>query len=470
MHNILNSQFQNYIVMNKKNKRRNTKVSWRFFLFLSCSLSLVYFFNLKFFVFAEVDPGAVSDRRAKLESELSALEKQIESYRSVIREKQKEATTFERDIAILDAKIEKARLEIRARNLTIKKLTGAINERSQIINELLSKIETEKESLAELLRMLNELDSASIIEILLAYDNLSDFFVDVDSFYTLQEAIQNSFYQLRESKENTEQERKGLEDRKKEEIELKSLQVLEKRRIEQNEAQKKKLLMLTKGKEKEYQKILQARQKDAAAIRSQLFLLRGSPAIPFEKALNYANVAFQKTGVRPAFLLGVIAEESELGANLGSGNWKDDLYECYKKIGYRKSAEKQKTAFMEITNGLGLDPDIMPVSKAPYYGCGGAMGPAQFMPTTWMLYENLISRHTGHSPPNPWDPFDAFMAAALLLRDNGAAAGGYNAEIRAALRYLAGSNWKKSAYRFYGDDVMALARKYQEQIDILEKS
>ena len=431
---------------------------------------LTTFLFAVFSVFAQADPNSVSDRRAKLEEELAGLEKQIEGYRSVIIEKQKEATTFERDIAILNAKIEKSRLEIRARDLAIQKLNGAIDDRSQIIGELLSKIDTEKESLAELMRMLNELDSTSLMEILLAYDNLSDFFVSVDSFYMIQEAIQKSFYDLRDTKESTEEEREGLVVRKKEEIELKSLQELEKKRVEQNESQKKKLLASTKGQEKEYQKILSARQKDAAAIRSELFLLRGSPAIPFEKALEYANAVFKKTGVRPAFILGVIAEESELGANLGSGNWRDDLYECYKSIGYISSAEKQKTAFLEITSELGLDPDATPVSQAPYYGCGGAMGPAQFMPTTWALYKNSIAGQTGHSPPNPWEPIDAFMAAALLLKDNGASAGSYDAETKAALRYLAGSNWQKPAYRFYGDDVMALARKYQEQIDILEKS
>ena len=96
------------------------------------------------------------------------------------------------------------------------------------------------------------------------------------------------------------------------------------------------------------------------------------------------------------------------------------------------------------------------------------MGPAQSMPTTWQLYKNEVARLTGHNPPNPWDPLDAFMAAALLLKDNGAAEGTYAAERRAALRYLAGGNWKKPAYSFYGDDVMALTSKYQEQINIIQ--
>ena len=97
------------------------------------------------------------------------------------------------------------------------------------------------------------------------------------------------------------------------------------------------------------------------------------------------------------------------------------------------------------------------------------MGPAQFIPTTWLLYEDAITKITGNNPPNPWDPKDAFIASALLLRDNGASTQIYQDEINAALKYLAGSNWKKSAYRFYGDDVLSLAGKYQEQIDLLKQ-
>ena len=97
--------------------------------------------------------------------------------------------------------------------------------------------------------------------------------------------------------------------------------------------------------------------------------------------------------------------------------------------------------------------------------------PKTFIPSTWVLYESKIVALTEHNPPNPWDPFDAFMAGALLLRDNGAAKGGYAAERLSALRYLAGwKNASKSAYAFYGEDVMALAEKYQGLINILQNS
>ncbi len=426
---------------------------------------IVAIFSLFFFLqqinAEEIDPNAVAARRQQLEEELANLESQIASYQTTIEEKQREATTLQRDIAIYDAQIAKAKLEIKARDLSINKLVVAINDRSQIIDSLLQKLDGEKASLAELFRRMNELDNTPLVEALLGYEKLSDFFADSDNFEAIQKAIQDSFVAIKNTKADAETEREDLQNQKSEEMELRNLQALEKQREEQAKADKNNLLKLTQGKEKEYQKILTSRQKDAATIRSQLFMLRGSAAIPFEKALEYANKVSQLTGVRAAFLLGVIAEESNLGANVGTGNWKTELA--------HSSCAKQRTAFVELTASLGLDPDLMPVSKKAWYGyCGGAMGPAQFIPTTWQLYSNRISTVTGHNPPSPWDPYDAFAAAAIYLKDLGAANSTAVAERKAALKYLAGSNWQKSAYSFYGDDVIALAVKYQEQINILQ--
>ena len=398
------------------------------------------------------------------------MEEQINGFRSLISGKQSEAASFERDIAILDAQISKARLEIKARDIAIGQLSEAIRDNNGIVDQLLVKINREKASLAELLRRFNEIDQISLMEAILSSENLSGFFVEFDNLNALQQAVHDSFAKLRQTKQITEEKIDDLEEKKAEEIQLKALQVLEKKRIEERETEKKNLLKITKGIEAGYQKMLVARAKDAATIRSQLFLLQGSPDIPFEKAVQYANIAFQATGIRPAFLLGIIAEESNLGANVGTGNWRQDLS--------HPRCASQRTAFQQITSELGLNPDLMPVSKRTWYGyCGGAMGPAQFMPTTWWNpanssgYKNAVAKLTcqgrSDSCPNPWNPLDAFVAAALLLKDNGAAGGTYQAERRAALKYLAGSNWSKSAYAFYGDDVMALAAKYQEQMNII---
>ncbi len=402
----------------------------------------------------------VTTRRAKLENDLKILESQIEAQQEIVESKQKQAVSLERDISIIDASIKKANLSIKARDIAIQQLTNNISSKQKTIGVLSEKLDRELESLAQLIRKIDQIDNISFSELIIGNETVSDVFADIDRFRTIEDALNKSRVVVAQNKITTEEEKKTLEDKKTEEVELRAIQLLEKKRIEQDKKAKAKILAETKGKEAEYQKILKARQKDAAAIRSELFVLQGSKAISFEKAYEYALVAENKTGIRPAFLLGVITEETNLGENLGSGSWRVDMHPT-----------RDRPVFAQITSELGLNPDTMPVSKKPWYGWGGAMGPAQFIPSTWILYKDKIAVLTGHNPPNPWDPYDAFMAAAILLKDNGGAGGNYSKERLAALRYLAGwTNANKRAYAFYGDDVMALAAKYQKQIDILQSN
>lgn len=98
------------------------------------------------------------------------------------------------------------------------------------------------------------------------------------------------------------------------------------------------------------------------------------------------------------------------------------------------------------------------------------MGPAQFIPSTWMLYKERLAIATGTNPPNPWDARTAIFATAMLMMDNGADKGTRQSERLAALRYFAGwGNANKPAFAFYGDGVMEYADGFQRDIDVLER-
>jgi membrane-bound lytic murein transglycosylase B len=97
-------------------------------------------------------------------------------------------------------------------------------------------------------------------------------------------------------------------------------------------------------------------------------------------------------------------------------------------------------------------------------GWGGAMGPAQFIPSTWASYQNKISAITG-KPADPWNIKDAFLAAAIKLGADGASSPA--GEWAAAMKYFCGSTNTK--YRFYGDNVVSQANKYQDDIDAMNQ-
>jgi membrane-bound lytic murein transglycosylase B len=273
----------------------------------------------------------------------------------------------------------------------------------------------------------------------------------------VQQALGESFNAMTAQRTDLAARKQALQDQQQEEQDLLQIQVLQQRSLKDAEKQKKDLVTSAKGQESIYQKLITAKKQTAAQIETALFNLRDTTAVSFGDMYSYAKEASQKTGVRPAFILAILSEESNLGQNLGSGNWRIDM-----------NPTRDQPIFQEICAALGLNPDSMPVSKKPWYGWGGAMGPAQFIPSTWKQYINRIASISGQNPPNPWNPHTATFAAAMLLADNGADQQTPKAERLAALRYLAGwKNATKSAYAFYGNEVMDLADKYQQQINIL---
>lgn len=414
------------------------------------------------------------ERRERLERELAAIEEQIDRQQVLVDQKQDERQSLERDVAILDAQIRKAQLGIQARTIEIQRLDTQIGDKQIVVNELNGSLDRQRQSLAQLIRRTNEIDDYSLVEVVLTNKDLSQFFEDLDSFQAIKEGLRNSLGEVVELKDLTLEQKESLEERQSSELELRRLQELEKQEVEKREAEKAEILDATKGEEAAYQQLLRAQQQTAAEIRSRLFELRDSTAIPFGEALRLANFAGSQTGVRPALILGVLTQETRLGENLGVvGRWETDMHPT-----------RDKPIFGVIMETLGLDPNSMPVSARPGYGWGGAMGPAQFIPSTWVYYGGFVEGPNGWvydkgsdrirqltgkaSPSSPYDNQDAFMASALLLADNGAARGGYASERLAALRYFAGwGNADNPAYAFYGDGVMGHASRIQSEIDIL---
>ncbi len=409
--------------------------------------------------------------RAKLQAQLDDLEQQIAVQQTVLEQTKGQDVSLQRDIKILSTKIGQAKLQLKARDLVILQLGGGIAKKQQDISGLNTRLGRELESLAAILREKSQLDKKSLLDVALSSESLSDFFSDAESFNEINGKLQDSFNQISNTRQLTLQQKDDLQSKLDSEAKLRQAQQLQQLQVSSQQNQKKKILADTKGQEKAYQSLISKSQKSAAQIRAALFQLTGSAAIPFGKALDYAKEAERQTGIRPAFLLGIITEESNLGQNVGKGTYQVDMHPT-----------RDVPLFKIITASLGLNPDSMAVSRKQSYGWGGAMGPAQFIPSTWVQYagyvkpdyhyeqsKDRIGKRTGNTPPNPWNPEDAFMASALLLTDDGADAKTETAEFRAAMCYLAGcGNVKAPSLQFYGEQVASYAKDYQCQINILE--
>lgn len=395
--------------------------------------------------------------RAELNAQIEELTKQIEKYREGVRGIQSQAKSLEGELDLLDNQIGEFELEIKRIKLIVGSIESEIYNINLKIRELEQQTEDEKMILGVLIREIYKYDETSFLEIILTKENLSDFFSELQSLENLQMGIQKSLEEIRIFKEYLAVKESELEEQKNEMIALKAIQETQKYSIEKKKKARQKLLDDTKGQEYLYQRLIKNKQADVNTIRSQLYILQGmGGSLSFENALNLAEFASSVTGVRPAFLLAVLSKESGWGANVGTGTWRADMN------------PRHHSAYLAICERIGVNPDMMPVSRRAWYGWGGAMGPAQFLPKTWLGYENRVAAITGHNPPSPWDIEDAFVAAALYLVNAGAAERTYEAERKAYMIYLAGSNWWKPYLQFIGYQVMDLAVTIQEQINLIK--
>ncbi|MBP6931598.1 MAG: lytic murein transglycosylase [Candidatus Pacebacteria bacterium] len=443
--------------------------------FLLCIVLISFFVFGPTGVLASDLSNAQADR-AKLEAELANLEKDIAAKQKQLDKQKGKSATLSGDIKLLTSQIEKSKKEIQAKNLVIQKLGGEIVQKNKKIQTLTEKIESEKQTLAQLVRKSREIDDKSVVSFVLSGESISDVYGEFDKFMALSDSIGDSVGVIRHARNETESEKKNLEIQKDKQLDVKVELENTKKKVEQNEKDKKQLLSISKNKEAEYQKVLAEKAKRKSEILTALFGLRDTGAIPFSKALEYANLASEKTGVRAAFVLGILTQESNLGTDQGS---------CYVtdiNTGTGVSSRSGKIfknvmkptrdvkPFFEITQSVGRDPYKTLVScPIGGFGYGGAMGPAQFIPSTWMILKSRIASALGISNPDPWYARDAFMASAMYLADLGANKGGYTAERNAACKYYSGrSCGLVTGNTSYGNSVMTKTAKIQSNIDLLQ--
>ncbi len=401
--------------------------------------------------------------------------KEIEGKLSQLGTKEKGLT---KEIETLKAKIEKLNSEIKKVNLYLSQTKIGIQQTEVSIRATEKSIQEKKEKITQILRTIDKIEKKSLIEVLLEEEKISNFF---DNLYFLK-ILNNKILQLHQTllglKNELFQKKIILEKEKEKSENLLKIQLLQKIEAENLQNEKKELLKKTKAEAQRYLSEKENIQKKAAEIRKRIFQLVGVPKAPtFGEAYEIAKWVQKITGVRPAFLLAVLKQESDLGRNVGQCYLRDvqtgagiristgEKVERVMAPGPPFSSRNDVALFLNLTKSLGRDPFSTPVSCPMAYGWGGAMGPAQFIPTTWENYKGRLSSILGRTP-DPWRIEDAFLAAGLYLADYGATS--RVGEYKAALMYFSGTT--DPAYSWYAHSVLAIANNFEKDIEILEKA
>ncbi len=403
------------------------------------------------------DPAA---ERTALESQLAVLESQINQYQGQISSYETQGKTLNGQISILNDKIASLNLQIRATNLTIQQLNIQINDTQSQIATTQADILNKKAAMGALVQNLYEDDQISLIQVFLQNPRLSDFWDETQAIALLQDNLRLTVQQITDLQSQLQNQEQQFEASKSDAASAAAYQAAQAAEVASTKDAKSQLLTKTKGQESKYQALLAQTQATAAQIRNRIFQLLGGGQLSFEQAYQYAQLASNATGIDPAFILAILDRESALGQNVGQCNYKTAM------------SPSNQPLFLAITSALNLDPNEMMVSCPNADGVyGGAMGPAQFVPSTWNLYASAVAKVTGDNPPSPWNDADAFTATALYLKDGMVGCQAlYSAPLSqercTAAKYYAGGRWQNYLWT-YGEAVVERAQSFASDISTI---
>lgn len=392
-------------------------------------------------------------------------------------------TTLQNQIATINKKIKDIDYQIYQSNLSIKSLGFQMGDTEKSIEETSISIEDQKNKVIEILRAVEKEDKKPFFEILITSNTISQFFDNLIYLETLSTKNRDVLLNLQNLENGLKVKKVKLEEETRELKNLVVIQAIKKEESAQTKKEREYYLNLT---EKEYQQRLAEKKEveaSAAQISARLFELVGEEGggIGFGEAAKLAKYAESLTGVRAELILAIIHQESLFGHNVGQcylTNFSNGSGTNLKGTSMTRvmSPTRDVPYFLEIVKSLGKDPKKTPVSCPVFingqpFGWGGAMGPAQFIPSTWEGVRSDVDALLGRSA-NPWVIRDAFLASAVLLKKNGAISSPYNA----ACRYYSGSACPTGNtsgainIRNYGNSIINKMNSFKKDLDVLEKS
>ena len=225
------------------------------------------------FLSKPVFASRVDDLKKKINdnnAQIAQIQKEIEELQKQLDQIGQDKKTLKNQISQLETTIKNLRANI---NLTEKKIIAAtlnieeLNEEIQLKEE---KIAESKKVLAETIRNINEAESKSLIEVLLANASLSDFYGDIEKMNDFQNTVNANLQQLKELKNDLQNQEAAKEAEKNNLENLYSRLTDQKKIAEIQNSQKNTLLKETQNKESLYKKQLAEQLAKQQALEKEI--------------------------------------------------------------------------------------------------------------------------------------------------------------------------------------------------------
>lgn len=212
----------------------------------------------------------LSDKVKEKKDILDNLSKQVNIYQNKIAQKQAEVYNLQDQMALIENRIAKAELDIQLIKAEIDALNIELVLLGRQIEDKEERIDTQKETLAKLIRGINKLDDRTYLEILLANDSFSEFFDQLKYLEDIQGDLQVSLDEIQGLKSDLEDKLSIRESKKEKLLATKTQLEIEQADLQDEISFKNILVQDTKSSESMYQELLHELRQERQYIDSQV--------------------------------------------------------------------------------------------------------------------------------------------------------------------------------------------------------
>lgn len=198
---------------------------------------------------------------------------QQEALKKAIVEKQQEKASLNNQVAIINNRLEKAKIDIETTEMEIEQVNLEIKKINVETEDTNLKIENEKGDIAKTLNLIHKQDGVSTLEVLLLNESLSDFLSQLKYLENLNSEIKSGVDNLTLLKQQLEKNNQNLNTRKTDLEKLKSDLAQKQGQLSGEQESKIYLLEETKSSEAEYQRLLQLAKREQEQASSDIYSL-----------------------------------------------------------------------------------------------------------------------------------------------------------------------------------------------------
>ena len=236
----------------------------------------------------------INDKINQKNTDIDNLEKEIAQYQTQLDGLGKQKDSLNVSIQQLDLTRKKLNADIAVTQNKIDKTNLKIKELSLDINNKQSNISNNIDAISSSIRQINEFEQNDALATILSENNFTIIWNDIDNMATVSDTLRQTTITLKQLKSNLENTRKETTAAKNELVGLKTNLADQKKIVDQNTADKKKLLTQTKNSEINYQKLLKDRiakkdafEKELRDYESQLKYILDPSSLPSGGVLSW---------------------------------------------------------------------------------------------------------------------------------------------------------------------------------------